>query len=268
MRIVFVVVAFVLTALPAYADTPRINRLYELMQLSTSVEILRDEGLQYALESEEVLFNGPAAGDWQAAMREVYDVARLEMIVTEGFSKALSGVDLTTLIAFYESQPAQRVLELELSARRAFLIRDVEEEARAMWRQNPEDSVHADAIRAYIEVNDLIERNVIGAMNSNVLFLRALAAGEPGLSEAQILEDVWGEEEAMRIDTREWMFAFLTMAYAPLDRADMQANLAIWETEAGQALNNAIFIGFDDMLERVSEDLGAAAARMLVQEEL
>ncbi len=268
MRFLFALITLLAGAMPLSADNPRISQLYELMRLSTSVQIMRDEGLQYALESEQVLFEGGTGGNWEGAIHQIYDMERLEPIVSQAFGEALEGVDLTPLINFYQTGTAQRVLELELSARRSFLTPGVEESARTYWRENPEGSAHAEAIRNYIEVNDLIERNVVGAMNSNVLFLRALAAGEPALSEAQILSDVWSEEQAIREDTREWMHAFLTMAYAPLDVDQMQYNLAIWQSDAGRALNNAIFLGFDRMLEQVSGDLGYVAAQMLNQKEL
>lgn len=268
MRLLAAVLALLITALPMQADNAQITRLYELMRVAHSVEILRDEGFGFALDSESSLFEGQTSGNWSRAVDQVYDLARLEALVHAGFVEALQGVDLAPLFAFYESEAGARVVELELTARRAFMSPDVEQMAREAWSANPEAGMHAAMIADFIKVNDLIERNVIGAMNSNFKFLRALSIGQPDLTEVQILSDVWAEEEYLREDTREWMFAFLTMAYAPLSTAEMQANLALWQSKQGRALNSALFVGFDRMFEQISEDLGAAAARMLLEQEL
>ncbi len=268
MRLLGLIFSLVLVALPLQADSPRIAQLYELMQVATTVEVLRDEGFFFALESEGAMFGGTISGNWQAEISRVYNLGQLQEIVRAGFEDAMQGVDLEPLIAFYKSEKGRRVVDLELTARRAFLSPGVEESARAAWRKNADAGAHREAISAFIEVNDLIERNVVGAMNSNYWFLRALAVANPDLSEAQIISEVWAEEESLRADTSEWMHAFLTMAYAPLNAQEMQANLALWQTPPGRALNNALFISFDRMFERISRDLGAVAVQMILQREL
>ena len=268
MRFVLAMAAVIAWAFPAWAGADRIQELYDLMHVRTAVEIMAEEGMFYALDSEEVLFDGPAAGDWGAALTAVYDPDRLEGIVRAGFEQGLAGADLTPLIAFFDTPTGQKVVALELSARRAFLARDVEQMARETWRQNPTGLAHSAAISRYIEVNDLIERNVTGSMNANMRFLRAFNAGNTDLSESDILSDIWAEEDRMRADTVEWMNAFLSMAYAPLEADEMQANLELWQSQAGQALNNALFLGFDRMFEQVSEELGMVAAGILTQQEL
>ncbi|HHB80431.1 MAG TPA: DUF2059 domain-containing protein, partial [Aliiroseovarius sp.] len=176
--------------------------------------------------------------------------------------------DLTPLLAFYASPVGQKVVALELSGRRAFLEPDVEEEARRIWRDSPEAAPHARAIRAYMEVNDLVERNVIASMNADFTFLRAYFEGDADVNEALILADIWREEDNIRADSAEWLFAYLAMAYGPLSPEEMQANLALWHTAEGRALNGALFDGFSAMVTSVSEELGRAAGRLLMQEEL
>ncbi len=268
MRAFLVFLAACVWAIPVQAGAERLQELYDLMHVRTAVEILAEEGMSYALDSEEVLFQGPASGDWGAALKSVYDPDQLEPIVRSGFEQGLAGADLGPLIAFFDTPTGQKVVALELSARRAFVARDVEQTARETWRQNPTGLAHAAAISQYIEVNDLIERNVIGSMNANMRFLRAFNADNMDLSEADILSDIWAEEDRMRADTVEWMNAFLSMAYAPLEADEMQANLDLWQSPSGQALNNALFLGFDRMFEQVSEELGKAAAGILAQQEL
>jgi hypothetical protein len=88
------------------------------------------------------------------------------------------------------------------------------------------------------------------------------------MSEGEIMDLVWSEEDAIRADTDGWMRRFLFMAYSPLSDQDMQAYLAFSESDAGQALNAALFDGFDDMYHAIYYDLGRAVADELQASEL
>ena len=83
-----------------------------------------------------------------------------------------------------------------------------------------------------------------------------------------ILADVWGQEEEIRTDTREWVFAFSLMAYQPLSDAELRAYVDLSATQAGRALNQALFDGFDRMYADIAYGLGLAAAQALEGEDL
>ena len=77
------------------------------------------------------------------------------------------------MIAFFEGPLGRRVVELELSARRALLDEDVEAASRtALEARRADDDPLLDRLEAFISVNDLIESNVVGALNSNIAFYR------------------------------------------------------------------------------------------------
>jgi len=257
--------------MPAQADQPGMERLYNALRLSQSLAILRAESLSYALNNDKALLGKPGTAAWARAMQGVHDTAALEKIVQQNFYDALRDVDVSPLVRFFESEAGQRVVDLEITARDAFRNRDIEEAARAAWRANPDSGRHADAIQAFIQVGDLIERNVTGSLNANYRFLRALMQASPGTaqkSEAQILSDVWAQAPAIRADAEEWLYAFLSVAYAPLSSADMAAYLAVWQTPQGRALNNAMFLGFDQMFEVISDGIGTAAANLRTSKQL
>ena len=268
MRLLPVFLLFLLASCPAEAGDPRLARLYDLLRVSETIVIQREEGMANAIASAPELFDGETPDGWERAVARAYDVERLEEILRSALAQGLEGVDLAPLLEFFASPVGQKVVALELSGRRVFLEPDVEAEARRMWRSAPEDAPHAQAIRAYMEVNDLVERNVIASMNADFIFLRAYFEGDSEVNEALILSDVWREEANIRADSAEWLFAYLAMAYGPLSPEEMQANLALWYTPEGQALNGALFDGFSTMVTSVSEDLGRAAGRLLAQEEL
>jgi hypothetical protein len=112
-------------------------------------------------------------------------------------------------------------------------------------------------------VGDLVESNVMGTLNSNLAFFRGMAAtgGETfGMTEADMLDEVWRGEAEARDQTVDWLFPFLTLAYQPLTDAELQAYVDFSDTAAGRKVNAAMFAAFDSMFDRISEELGRAVA--------
>lgn len=64
------------------------------------------------------------------------------------------------------------------------------------------------------------------------------------------------------------MYSFLLLAYKPLNESQMRENIAFSRTETGRALNLALFDGFDDMIDSISFQLGAAVAQALTASDL
>ena len=58
------------------------------------------------------------------------------------------------------------------------------------------------------------------------------------------------------------------MAYDPLAPDDLEAYAAFYRTEAGQALNQAMFSAFNQMFEEISYLLGQAVAQHMLSEQL
>ena len=128
-----------------------------------------------------------------------------------------------------------------------------------------------DLVTQFIDANDLIETNVVGAMNSNYAFYQGLLAGGAfpyELTEEQVLADVWGQEPEIRQNTTEWLYSFFILAYQPLPQEDLETYIAFSETEAGAALNDALFAAFDGMFEDISQALGLAASRYMGGQDL
>ena len=120
-------------------------------------------------------------------------------------------------------------------------------------------------------MNNLVETNVAGALNTNLAFYYGLLDGGAfggALTEDQILADVWSQEQEIRENTSEWIYSFLFMAYQPLEDEDLEAYIAFSETEAGEDLNRAMFASFDRLFEGISRSLGRAAANEMTAEEL
>ncbi len=265
----------VVLSLPLRAQavaSPEILRLADALRLGETVALMREEGLIYGRELEQSMFPGRGGEGWAAEVSRLYDErAMLETVMT-GFSATLADTDLTPLLRFFESPLGARVTALELSARRALIDPDVDQaNAELVDHLLAEGGPRMALLRAFIEANDLIELNVAGTLNSDFAFYQGLQDGggyDPPRSEAEILRDVAGGEEAIRQDTRQWLFRFLWMAYSPLSDDELRAYTELSRTPEGQQLNAALFAGFDAMFDRISAGLGRAAARVLRSDDL
>ena len=88
------------------------------------------------------------------------------------------------------------------------------------------------------------------------------------MTEEEILSEVWAQEEDTRSDTREWLYAFLLVAYRPLSDAVLDEYVALSASPEGRAMNRALFAGFNAMYDEISYGLGLAAAQQMLGEEL
>lgn len=176
------------------------------------------------------------------------------------------------MIAFFTSSPGKEIIRLEVTARQAMLDDDVMEAAKEAAAIALADATpRVEVLRRLIESNDFIEMNVMGAMNSNIAYFKGLFDGAvpPGsLSEEELLADVWSRESEIRAYTTEWIYAFLLMAYQPLSEDEIETYIAFSQTDAGRALNRAIFAAFDEMFDEVSFRLGLVSSRFMLGMEL
>ncbi|MFM7446175.1 MAG: DUF2059 domain-containing protein [Tabrizicola sp.] len=269
--------AFLATAAPLVAETvtedPKAevsaDQLAEVLQLDALFAVLRDEGLAHGTTLEEDMFPSGGGPEWQAAVSDIYDVDRLR----SGFDAVLheqlaaDPAALTEITAFFGSDLGQKILGLEIEARRAFLDTAAEEAARvaaddAAAARDPKVA----QVRRMIEAADLLEQNVAGSLSGNLAFMTGMAStGVYGadMPEDQILSDIWAQEEQVRADTSTWLYSYLGLAYSPLTEAEMEAYVDFWESRAGQRLNAALFMAFDRVFRQVSYDLGRAAGRAI-----
>jgi len=254
------------------SDADKVEALYDALALSELLPIMRDEGLTYGADIGADLFPGDPGPEWTELVSAIYDIDRMEARVLADFAADLEGDDIDAMIAFFTSEPGRTIIQLEVSARAALLDEAVEEtsiEAAAI--AIADDDPRMALIETYAQTNDLIEANVVGAMNSNFAFYTGLMDGgafPQSLSEDEILADVWSQEPEIRINTSEWVYSFLYLAYQPLDDTDIEAYIAFSETEAGQDINQALFAAFDGMFVDISRNLGRASSRFMTRQEL
>jgi hypothetical protein len=251
---------------------PAHRALFEAMGLYEILSVMATEGQLAAPDIEADMFPGQGGSAWPAVVAGIYAPDRL----VAAFEAAVPVERLTPemvaeLQAFYDTATGRAVAAGEVAARQAFLTPGVEEEAteRARAAAAAGDARIA-LLTEFIAVNDLVERNVSGALNSNFAFYRGLSAGgafAAEIPEELMLADVWSQEPEIRTTTTEWLYAYQILAYENLSDEDLRAYTAMTATPAGQALNAALFTAFDAVFEGVSANLGAAAARFIAGED-
>lgn len=249
-----------------------VDVLFRAVGLPEIIAIMRDEGLAYGRDLEQDLFPDRGGARWVDEVENIYDEARMQATVRTRFDADLAAENLAPMISFFASERGKRIIQLEVSARQAMLDTSVDEAAKiALADMIKDGDPRLDLIREFSDANELVETNVVGAMNANYAFYTGLATGGAfgqDLTEEEILADVWSQETAIRDETEEWVFSYLAMAYQPLADEDLQAYVAFSKTASGMALNRAMFAAFDEMFVAISLALGQAASLFLVGEEL
>jgi hypothetical protein len=265
------VAAFGVLAVPAQADTDA-RALFEALGMPAIIEIMREEGLSYGDTIRSDLFPGQGGAGWDAVVSDIYDYDGMQAAMLQGLEADLAGVDLDPLLSFFASERGQRIVDYEVSARRALMDDEVEQAAEAAAAELPQtDPGRFALLEEFVAVNDLVESNVMGAMNSNYAFYLGLMEGsafDQTLNEEEILADVWSQEDSLRSDTTDWVYSYLALAYDPLSDEDIEAYIAISRTAEGRALNRALFSAFDGLFVDISRRLGVGASRFLAGQDI
>lgn len=272
-RIVVSVVAWVFLGVIAQAQpAERLETLFDALGLPEMLEIIHSEGLEYGETLGQEMLDGKAGAGWQENVADIYDIHRNSKFVFDEFSDALDPKHMDAMLDFFQSPVGIKIVALEVAARRALLDDDLSDENDAHVANLREQGTPKMAqLTEFIQVNDLLEINVVGSLNSNFEFFKGLVDGgayEQPLSEDKILQEVWAQEASIRADTEIWLYGFLSLAYSPLDEGEMQAYVDFSRTKSGQHLNSVLFSVFNQMFDQVSYALGRSAAQVMQSEAL
>jgi len=260
LRICLAILTVVLAGpLQAASEGEALARILRLEELATA---LHEEGLDHGRSLDAEMLTGKGGTYWAGEVAELYDADRIAGAIRAALTEELAADQIAASAAFFETPLGQEILALEIAARVSMRDADVEAAARATYDAlKGTGDARLALVSRFVEVNDLVERNVAGAMSASVQFLLGLSdGGASGLDDSAILAQVWGEEGATREETENWLFGYLLMAYRPLSDDDLAAYIAFSESPAGHALNAALFSGFDVLYRGISYELGLRLA--------
>jgi hypothetical protein len=248
--------------------------LSRILMIPEIIGVMRAEGLDYGLSLEDEMFPGRGGAGWAAAVALVYDEAAMRGRFEAALAAELGGdpATMAAMAGFFDTAAGQRILTLEIEARRALMDEGIEAAAqeRAAGMTADEDPRMAMLVE-FATVNDLVEANVQGALNANLAFYQGMAEGGAfgdGITEEQMLSDVWAQEPDIRAETEDWLFPFLALAYGPLSDDELQAYTGFSRTPAGQKMNAALFAAFDAVFVQISRDLGRAVAQRMIGDDI
>ena len=253
---------------------PGAAQLAAMLRLGDLAEIVQAEGADYGDQLRQEMFPDRGGSDWPAVVARIYDPARLSEELTRVLDRELAVTPevLRAAEAFFGSAAGKKIVSLEIEARRALLDDAAEQAAKeAFAEMEARGPARLDALRRFVETNDLVEMNVMGALNANLAFYKGMATGgafTDEMSEDDMLGEVWSQEDQVRADTEDWLWPYLALAYQPLSDEELQAYQAFSETPEGRALNAALFVAFDASFVRISGELGRAVSRMVQGEDI
>ncbi|MGL5010896.1 MAG: hypothetical protein ACRC6I_13525, partial [Paracoccaceae bacterium] len=118
---------------PLYAQTAEApaavaDRIIAAMQIGPMLDVMHAEGLAYGEDLADDMLGGPD-DRWTAIIARLYDRAEMQTGFTERFATELATrpEELPAIETFFASEQGQRILTLEIEARRAMLDEAVEE---------------------------------------------------------------------------------------------------------------------------------------------
>jgi len=241
---------------------PDVDTLARVLRVDDLAQTLHAEGVQHGQTLDQQMLDGRGGAHWAQQVARVYSAERIASAIRQALDTELDPRQRQDCLAFFDSPLGREILSLEIAARVSMRAAEVEEAARAVHQAlRDSDDARLAAVTRFVAVNDLIERNVAGTMSASFQFYRGLAEGEMlGLDEGAILDEVWSEEAQTREETEGWLFAYLLMAYQPLAPDELERYIGFSSSPAGQALNAALFDGFDALYQRISYELGLRLA--------
>lgn len=249
------------------------TRLTETLKIPALIEVMRLEGLDYGKQMDEDMFSGNGGADWAAAVDLIYDSQTMQARFEQAFNARITETDdIARISDFFASDLGQKILTLEIEARHSLMDEAIEDAAKARAEDMEADGDPRFAqLQAFSDLNDLVESNISGALNANLAFFQGMAeagALSEDMTEEDMLMDVWSQEPEIRAETVSWVYPYLALAYAPLSDAEMDEYLAFGATPSGQRLNAALFDAFNTVFVAISRDLGRAAARQMMGEDI
>lgn len=255
------------------AQAQTISESYLLPEL---FDIMAEEGRDATLNDPAVPHTGTGRAGWEMEVARIYDPDRMHDAFATALDDGLDPDVRAEALAFAQSDLGRRVLQLEVSARRALLTQEIDDTAQAdleRARSAPVDSAQGRAlelVRDRIAANDLIDLNVSLGLNTSLAYYTGMAEAGwmAGMAGADMLALVWAQEDAIRSDVTDWAEAYFLFAYQPLTSEEMAAYLEHARSPAGHAFNRAMFRAFDTVFVDISRRVGAAMARRMMQDTL
>lgn len=259
-----VALIFAFLAVPAWADAVS-ARLLEAIQMPRLLAQLATEAEASAGDLDEDFLQGQGGDLVLTTARRLNAPSRVQPILEAEITRLMSRDHRLAVTSFFESELGQRIVDLEIAARIAI---DDEALFEAVQGRVADTGVRP-LIAEIIETSDLVERNVADGIAILEQFYRGRQAGGMTDLTGPEIGGFLGElEEGIRIETQSWLDGFMTLAYSPVEDADLQIYADFWKTEAGKAFDEALFAAFRKSMSDNSFAMGQLIGRIQASDEI
>ena len=257
------------------SQSSTVDHLWSILDLEPQMRIFQQEAVSEAarLDSEGMIAG--TGRPWSATVGDIHDPARLRTLFRRGLARALDKADPSLIakgLQFYERGLGRQLVPLETSARNAMLDDQVTARAsEAFAKAEAQDDPRAAQILRLIEEADLVAPNVSSGLNASVAFstgFGAVGGFDMPLTQDQMLADTWAQQDQIEAETRDWLQAFLMLAYSPLSDDQISTYTAFATSAAGQELARVMFAAYDAVFLQTSRDMGMAAGLRLQGQQL
>lgn len=257
---------FWLTA--ALADQQRVAGLFDALNMADIISIMHDEGKRDAADTIEIYTGQMVDDGLNARIDAIFDTAEMQIVLINKTSEKMSDAHIAEATEFLNSDVGARANTLETTARRAISDDAIEEYALSQFN-DASDLGRYTQFRDIIVALDLIDQNTYGAMGAQYVFMMELGkTNQMALTDADINELLRAGEAELRDGIRAWLYGFFNMAYAPLSDEDLATYIQFQQSEAGKALNSALFAGFNELSVRHAQKMGIMIAELMQVQDL
>ncbi|MEL6884272.1 MAG: hypothetical protein AAFP87_07160 [Pseudomonadota bacterium] len=257
MRVLYACVLMIAATLPLRADTAA-SRLVDAMGIPALIVSFTQDGMASARDLDASFLGGQGGDVFFETVRRLHDPARMEAELRAAMTAALDPAAARQALVFFESDQGTRIIELEVEARRA-MVDDALEEAAKAAADNA-----GDAVLRLLSVRDLVDGNTDIAVAAQAAFFDGLAFAS-GTSDRPDIESRRG---VIAEETRQWLTGYYMLVASALPEDDFDTYIAFWETEVGQAVDDAMYAAFETSYVSLSYGLGQAVGRLMPQNDL
>ncbi|KIC48792.1 DUF2059 domain-containing protein [Tateyamaria sp. ANG-S1] len=256
MRLATLSLCLSVMAQSVWAD---VDRLIDAMGIPPLIDAFVTEGRDAGQSINEAFLNGQGGAVWAETVQRIYDPQRMESELRSVMAEELDAATAEQALLFFESELGARIITLEVQARQAFMDEQVEAAAKAA------PSTSGEAVTAYLSARGLIDRNADVAVAAQAAFLDGLAEAS---GQAGDVPDMDGLRARILVDTESWLRGYNALVQSALSADDIAIYTSFWETEVGNAVDDALFLAFGQSYTTLSFALGQAAGRLVPQNEL
>jgi len=235
-----------------------VDALVDALGVPQLIRIFAAEGTDSSAFINETFLGGQGGDVWAETARRLYDPARMEQDMRAVMRAELDGETVAQALLFLQSDVGANAIKLEIQAREAFADDAVEDTARGA------PAAQGAPVTQYLAARSLIDRNTEVAVAARIAFFQGLVDGF-GTGD---VPDADSLRPAIAADTEGWLRGYYALTQSAMSEDDIAVLTAFWETDVGQAVDDALFAAFGQSYVTLSYGLGQAAGRLMPQNEL